>query len=508
MDDFKRLIDVLEGGEKIESIVESIYRYGIWGRSFQSTTTLLTPTTIYFLEAGRKDWSSGILDVLDLLAQYESECDDWVHGREAAHGIFVLSHPEIENYGWPVNKLPNFMEINEEINPKLVTLYSLIFGAHKHIFVSYQELAWEIERNGVYGYDSIPKKYIKHSPDSRSVDHALMGLSVYYDISISDWPDCEREPFGYDPDDDPTCRYGWPNGELPEFKPPNDEERPDWLDCFHRLKSEFRTAFFKTDLFTVGRILIFNKATPAQLLNAIEKYGIHGYDKVGRLKFDKPTEIQDVFHSVSLDLIPAVEKYSEPFLLKGRYNLDALQNESFAKYGWPRDKLPDFKAIENNSSSASEEQDIDTSASSSIKPAIQFRSASAEESISTSSDDLSPQSKKGYDLLVLGLLAFINGEFTPQRDSDPYTKQDDLAKLLKDRIDAHSMSIVSIKTKFGAANALRNTVNLKPLKDVSKTAHLKTIHKQLESSPKPLYGISDEIHQESPDPKSISGSTF
>ena len=508
MDDFKRLIDVLEGGEKIESIVESIYRYGIWGRTIQATTTLLTPETIYLLEAGRKDWSSGIIVVVDLLAQYESECDEWVLGREAAHDIFVLSHPDIENYGWPVNKLPNFVEIDEEINPKLITLSSLIFGAHKHIFVSYEELAWEIERNGLYGYDSAAKKYIKHSPDSRSVDHALMGLSVYYDISTSGWPDCEREPFGHDPEDDPTCHYGWPSGELPQFEPPNDEERPHWLDCFHRLKSEFRTAFFKTDLFTVGRILIFNKATPAQLLNAIEKYGIHGYDKVGRLKFEKPTEIQDSFHSVNLDLIPAVENYAAPYLLKGRYDVDALQNENFAKYGWPRDQLPDFKAIENNSPSVSEEQDIDSSAPSSSKPTISPRSANADESLSTSSDDLSPQSKKGYDLLVLGLLAFINGEFTPQRDTDPYTKQDDLAQLLKDRIDAHGMSIGTIKTKFGVANALRDTVNLKPLKEVSKSAHLKTIHKQLESNPKPLYGISDETNQDSPDPKSISGGTF
>ena len=75
MADFIRLVDVLKNDEEITIVVESIYRGGIFRKDGHSSNSQIVPPWFY-LEAGRKDWSIGIFEVLDLLARYQDDVAD------------------------------------------------------------------------------------------------------------------------------------------------------------------------------------------------------------------------------------------------------------------------------------------------------------------------------------------------------------------------------------------------------------------------------------------------
>jgi len=444
MADFIRLVDVLKNDEEITIVVESIYRGGIFRKDGHSSNSQIVPPWFY-LEAGRKDWSFGIFEVLDLLAQYQ---DDVADGFLATlgHEEFIKINSTFSDFGWPIDKVPKFEEIRQELLPTLISLHSLLFGAHKHLGIEYMQLAWQIETNGIYVLDQSGATTTKHSADSKAANYALVGLSVYYDYSTRDWPDRESDPYGHNPEDDPTYIYGWPKDNLPEFESPNDEERPQYLDCLHKLKYEFRTAFFKPDLYTVGRLFLLNKATPAMVTNAIEKEGIYGYDKVGRLEWINPSLFSDFF-GAAFGLKTAIESYAKPLVLTGRYELNALEDVVFANYGWPKEMLPDFKVSNNNLFIINDPSQMP-------EPSQTHVIESEKPEKHTKAGAMTKHEKQSYMTLVAGLLWFIQGRLGNKKHPE-YTKEAPLIRtLLKEMENVAGAGERFLKDTFRDVKAL------------------------------------------------------
>ena len=177
-------------------------------------------------------------------------------------------------------------------------------------------------------------------------------------------------------------------------------------------------------------------------------------------------------------------------------------------YGWPSRHLPNFdlfkvglhpdppsKTKNEILSLALDDEDYVFSKDSKVnKPYPLYDSEN-----SAKSGDLSPRNQKGWELLVMALIAFIRGEI-PRRKLNPYKNLFDLQSVITTQYGGvlHGLAQTSIDTKFGFANAHREKVSLPPIKDTEVDYHLKNNHDSLKS----------ESEIKSKPPTIIDGGTF
>jgi hypothetical protein len=490
---FVKLVDVLyQYKSHPDVVVKGIEDFGIWTCEFNRTMRTQHPVQSQF-----------VLEALVVTHEF-------IEDQEGGFSFFDTPD-EFEDafcprtYGWPAASAPDFQELLAWLHPPLITLDRILFQKQAKYNLDFIDLAMEIERNGVYGYKKFPS-VIKHSANSAQAQEAITALSVYMADANSDNPHHEL----YSPEEDPTCMYGWPEDNFPRFRGPSDEERPEWLEALHQIKNRCRRAFFREDLYTIGRILATNKATPAVIQTAIETFGVYGYDALGRVEFHKPESNPAERARHIGDLEDALVEFARPLMKQGYPNYEVFDLDAFAMYGWPHDKLPDFRFI------ASTMTVRDSSKVTSIPSAPRAQEIlTPEEPVNGSSAVGQAEveglgaAKEGYDLLVLGLLAFINGEYPAQPNTDPYTKQNDLIKILQVHMgETYGLGSTSIRKKFGAANALRPRVNLPPLNKASRTDHLHRAHQQLNDNPRTRYAADDDDENPSRTLPPISGGTF
>ena len=134
-----------------------------------------------------------------------------------------------------------------------------------------------------------------------------------------------------------------------------------------------------------------------------------------------------MFDPINLKLIPAIQKYVEPFSLKGFFDINALEDGAFANYGWPNDKLPDFKEFKNRSqiiksiqAPVSENEIIEEDASIKVKNS---------EEIITNKD------RQNYIKLVAGLLFFIQGHLDGAKHPNYPKSEAALIRLLEKKLE-------------------------------------------------------------------------
>jgi hypothetical protein len=473
---FFKLIDALvECKDKPEIVVEGIYRNGIWS-SYDSTTMLSENHAASALG----------LEALMIVHLFINRFKDAVPTNQDIEG-FVKNHCS-PTYGWPYEYYPDFKEIREWLFPSFVTLDRIIFSpVDSRYHIDFHRLALEIEKNGIFGYHNYPR-YKKYSANSSEAQHALFAVSAYYSNSTSDNPRDEVFP----PEEDPVCIYGWPESDFPKFEELEAPDPPQWLDSFCQINFNRCRSFFKEDLYTVGRVLATDKASPAVIQTAFETVGVYGYDRMGRLVFHKPQPVPGLKTFLISDIQVDLASFAEPIIKRGVVDYKLFDSDAFALYGWPHDKLPDFKSIAAGSTildaiSKDPISEREESEATAVRPVQVAKEAGAE----ITGQQLTDASKRGYDLLILGLLAFINGEFVPKRGTDPYTKQEDLAELLRLRVESYGLSLTSIKTKFSAANALRPVASLPELKRVKRTDQLRSAHRELEANPRQRQAMDD-----------------
>ncbi len=496
---FVRLVDVLLEYQKTpDVIVEGLYQHGIWSCEYSKSS--LVEHSLDQKSNAHSEYAFHALMVVQLfIAEFRDLPFMYKNVEE-----FEEDHSP-RTYGWPIAECPDFVEIKQRLYPPLITLQKILFNGKNKYGVGYADVGIEVERNGIYGYNPFPA-FVRFSANSREAQSALCAISVYLADSNSDNPRHEL----YSPEDDPTYTFGWPEDDFPQFRAPSDEQIPEWVEAFRQIEQRCRKSFFKEDLYTIGRVLATNKATTGEVLTAIEQEGVYGYDRTGRLLFHKPIGIGGLTTTAVDEVESALADFARPILKQGFPDYALFDRDAFALYGWPHDKVPAFKSIVagliiSDAKPTFNLIDQGMLGEEKNKSLQQVPSGSGK----PSNIILSDGSKKGYDLLVLSLLAFINGECPPISSKDPYTKQDDLvATIMKHFGEQHGLKTTSIKSKFGAANKLRAMVGLSPLKAIQKSDHLRKIHKKQEGNPKPLYEVSDVEDVNDAPPDAISGGTF
>jgi hypothetical protein len=473
---FFKLTDALvECKDKPEIVVEGIYKNGIWS-SYDSTTMLSEHHAASALG----------LDALMIVHLFTNRFKDVIPTNQDIED-FVKDHCS-PTYGWPYDHYPDFKEIREWLFPPFITLDRIICApVDSRYHVDFHRLGLEIEMNGIYGYHEYPK-YKRCSANSPEAQHALFAVSAYYSNNTSDNPQIEI----FSPDEDPACTYGWPENDFPKFEKLEVRDPPRWLKSFHKIDFSRCRSFFRKDLYTVGRVLATYKASPAVIKTTFETIGVYGYEKMGRIVFHKPEAVSGLKTLLLSEIENDLASFAEPIIKRGVIDYKLFDSDAFALYGWPHDKLPDFKSIAGGITilDAVSKDPISESAGSEAAAAKPVQVAKGADS---GKDDqpLTGKSKRGYDMLILGLLAFINGEFVAKKGTDPYTKQEDLAELIRLEIGAYGLSTTKIKMKFGAANALRPEFSLPELVKVRRTNQLREAHQELEANPRQRQAMDD-----------------
>lgn len=326
----------------------------------------------------------------------------------------------------------------------------MAFSSINHLLtqkrVPHGAVAEEIESRGVYAFDSAGA-YAFYGPNSAQAESALIGVAVNL-MHERNPPPADFEAWYLE--EDPTYHFGWPTQQLPSFKQVDDYP---WVEAFSRL--EVRGVLFNENLYSIGRLLLTRKASPGALVSAFEDGGMFGFDDFGRLKrFDKTSDqAQAILSALALSASNS----------RGGMIIDVhdLDRPVYAKYGWPRDLLPDFDAIE---------QQIVEQARSATEPTAASATSDSPASTSYSSvPEVSMQTKErnSYHGIIAGLLAYISGELNcqkhPDYDRSSQTKLiEHLSKELKDVLPGNSVS--NLKAKFAEANKLRPQMSLPPLK--------------------------------------------
>ena len=138
-----------------------------------------------------------------------------------------------------------------------------------------------------------------------------------------------------------------------------------------------------------------------------------------------------------------------------------LDHDSLSRFGWPRNRLPDFVSIE---------------AEPLLEPAIAgagtLAGVTPGETVPLTvlqPDTLAPgkriasaNANKANDTIVAALMAFIRGDLSPNHHPD-YSSQDALIELFSNKLNrAYGMGERSLKAKFSAANKLRPELGLLP----------------------------------------------
>ena len=347
-------------------------------------------------------------------------------------------------YGWPAVAIPDLESIKLENGRIMRSLNDLLNGTKP---VPYAGFACEIESNGVYGFDE-GHNFRHFGPDSREAQEALTGISVHLKHETSP-PPPEYEDWYME--QDPTYNYGWPKDEVPSF---HQTDEYGWVESIHRLKS--RGALFKEDIYTIGRLLLMHKAKPGSIKTAIERNGVYRLDGMGRVKpHAKEKDLGE------LDAV--LERYAEVLMQGIEPESSLLEAPAYARFGWPKERLPDFAAI-----AAEPVPEPSTAASapatSSTVPVVATATPGRKVTLGDGDEGLSARARKPYELLILGLLCVLRGEFPGSKDPEFDTdNQEKLAEFLTKHLGKHGAGVTSIKQKFSAANKLRSEVGLPAL---------------------------------------------
>ena len=350
-----------------------------------------------------------------------------------------------DDYGWPASAVPDMGLAQPKRPPQMSSLNHLL---NKDFPISHGLLALQIESEGIYVYDNFSEGFWPRGPDSTEAHDALLVLSIdLYSQKRGGNPRYEESP-----EEDPTYSYGWPKGKVPKFNQVGDGS---WVEQFHLLKS--KGTLFKDNLYTAGRILALQKGKPGGIQTAIEREGIYGFDSVGRVKHfsAQAAEVKVV------EL--ALAAYATMLAQGIQPDFSKLDHDSLSRFGWPRNRLPDFVSIEAEplaepviagAGTLAVVTPSETEAVTVLQP----------QALSLAKRTASANANKANDTIVAALMAFIRGDLSPNHHPD-YSSQDTLIALFADKlIPCYGMSERSLKAKFSAANKLRPELGLAPHK--------------------------------------------
>ena len=168
----------------------------------------------------------------------------------------------------------------------------------------------------------------------------------------------------------------------------------------------------------------------------IESQGIYGFDEYGDLKkFSFDDEELAEFRD-------NLRKYSS-ILVKGNSpNLTLFDEEPFCRFGWPRDRLPDFSQLKNDALRGTNgKEELDSDGEGIIRSGI-IRGQGG----------LQPKTENAYKALVAGMLAYMDGRLTGVKD-EKYKSRTMLAKILDKDKKFKGIKFDSAKDKLKEANA-------------------------------------------------------
>jgi hypothetical protein len=310
--------------------------------------------------------------------------------------------------------------------------------------VPHGAIAEEIECFGVYAF-GVGGSYVFYGPDTPQAESALNGVAVNL-LHQRRPPSADFETWYLE--DDPAEQYGWPTKQLPSFKQTDDYP---WVEAFGRL--EVRGALFNKDLYSIGRLLLTRKASPGAIVSAFENQGMFGFDDFGRLqRFNKSSD-------QAVAILSALANYASKSRTGVSVDVHDLDRPVYSNYGWPRDLLPNFVAIEA--------QILEQVRAPILLATSATLPMSTTPQVATSEEGLLTKERNSYNGIIAGLLTFISGELGcskhPDFDTNSQTKLiNHLSKQLKDVLPGNSVS--NLKAKFAEANKLRPQIGLPPLK--------------------------------------------
>lgn len=478
MDDFKLLIDALEK-YKEETLIEAVFR-GIWKLDSSNKKK-----TFHALSKNGEDFSEADSDEQ---INYYADSEETIQAFDVIYRWFndeIFEFiPDTSEFrkkidsqnlmlGWP-NGEQILDDLEAELFPRLVNLYTILDSSNgPHPGQVFQEILW----NGCYGYSTFPS-YNKFNSTSKQVPKALAAIGMYAKYADHyeywDWLD----------QDNPLYDYGWPKEELPKFR--WYEEYPDQriIDGLETL-----TSIYKDGIHTVAKILWLEQASPVAVNKAILKHGIWKITSLGSSVFmgpEKFVEDDKIEITLSTDLLQkSLVAFAKPLLAGEKLSVEMLDvNEgALSNYGWPSEHLPSFEIFfkdlhpdppstqqkEQSQEVAVDAHDAFSKDSKANEPFMPAQVAPT--------DDLSPRNQKGWELLVMTLVAFIRGEIPNKDKLDPYKNQKDLQSLISQRSEnILGLQQTSIDKKLGLANAHRPKIGLPPIKDAPVDYHLKHKH--------------------------------
>ena len=377
---------------------------------------------------------------------------------------------EIFNFGWFLNK-EELDELEEQLFPRLVTLSALLDSEnppHPGMLVE------EIMINGCYRYTQFPN-YLSIDATSVWTAHALaaIGMHVKYSGNYEYWEWLDQ--------DNPLYDFGWPKDKLPKFRWSDAGGYPD-MSVLEDVES--LASMYKDGLNTVAKILWMGEATPASINKALLEHGVWKITPLGSSVYMKPDEFVEAHlietEFTSDDLQRSLIEYAKPMLSGKKPSIDLLQtnNGALTKYGWPYEHLPNFKNYikdlhpkPTKNLNANEVTDTENAFSKDSKANVPFTPG-----LKLETDALSPRNQKGWELLVMALLAFVRGEVVISTQ-DPYKSLTDLQKDISKNFDNLSgLGQTSVDLKFGLANAHRVRAGLPSIKETAVNYHLKVNH--------------------------------
>ena len=437
MDDTKKFLSLgnflFVQEEDIHTLVAAIEKHGNYKLGRSGIPRLFSPDSKVALEA------------FSHLALYLNDLQIIDLGDEDTSEKKGFSDAGGNEYGWPEAVAPDMDTCDPEKDRKIRSLNYLLT---KSDAVPHAGLASQIECAGVYRQDN--SRNIRYfGPDSREIHDALLAISV----------NLHHVDRGIDPDfeewyelSNPIYAYGWPRGQIPNFRATEDHL---WIQAYHRLK--LTPSIFKENIYTVGRILAFQKSKPGGIQTAIEREGIYGFDGVGRVKHFSA-------HTAEIKVVELALAAYAKMLAKGiQPDFSKLDHDSLSCFGWPRNRLPDFVSIEAEPLPQPAVAGAGTPAvvvPGETEPVTVLQP----QALSLAKRTASANANKANDTIVAALMAFIRGDLSPNHHPD-YSSQDALIELFSNKLNrAYGMGERSWKTKFSAANKLRPELGLLPEK--------------------------------------------
>ncbi len=305
--------------------------------------------------------------------------------------------------GWFENNAELFLQsVIEEKNRNIRTLYFLI---NKKAPISFSALIYEIEANGIWANKG-KGGLINYSPDSLQAAEAIHAVSNSAMVATT------MQYMGQDSwafEESGIYTYGWPSESVPRFDDLNED---NWFQDVHTLKNF--SGLYKENLYTVGRLLLQKKTSIANLIKAIELFGIDGFDDYGNpesLRIDDPR-----LDALKNDL----RQYSSILIKGGVPNINVFDNESFCRFGWPRKKLPLFSELPLRNFLNERVSVMDGGLNDSLSGSSATESATTEAPhdptengsrsvILTDVGQISYSKEQSYQAVIGGLLAYIVG---------------------------------------------------------------------------------------------------